>query len=137
MMHMGHGTHSLGLNQDTQTVINALIIITWVPSCKTGIACSRHSRHASMLQQLQSKADTLLVNDSTGLRRVAHLLQASHEALLQFLQTLLLVHPPVTPLQPSSAPDNSSFVGLVPCWRLLPEQREEIMQIIGEMDVFE
>ena len=69
------------------------------------------------------------------LRKVAHLLQASHEALLQFLQALLLVHPPVTPLQPSSVPDYSSFVGLVPCWRLLPEKREEIMQRMGEMDV--
>ena len=70
-----------------------------------------------------------------GLRRVTHLLQASHEALLQLLQALLLVHPPVTPMQASPAPDNSSFVGLVPCWRLLPEKKEAIMQNTGEMDV--
>ncbi len=64
---------------------------------------------------------------------MTHLLQASHEALLQFLQALLLVHPPVTPLQPSSAPGNSTFVGFVPCWRLLPEQRETFMPRMGEI----
>ena len=113
--------------------MNTLIIVAWVPSCK-----ALHASDAAGMPECcmcNEKQTHRWCHRLEGFERVTHLLQASHEALLQFLQALLLVHPPVTPLQASPAPDNRSFVGLVPCWGLLPEKREAIMQITGEMDV--